>query len=133
MRFSWRKAPALYGLVFLFAFAVEAVMIFLINMSVFSWQEFIATYWALAAKTFFIGIIGGLLHILSYLISLPYPWVLAGNLVGLAGYIVMFILPNLFWLGLILLVISIRLIMHNSPHHTPAIHQAGPIGREGNA
>lgn len=117
MHFSWRKAPALYGLIFLFAFAVETVMIFFLDGAAFSWQTFSATYWALAAKTYFIGIIGGVLHVGSYLISLRYPGVLLGNLVGLAGYIVMFILPNLFPVGLVLLVVSIWLILHNSPRH----------------
>ncbi|MCI2171762.1 hypothetical protein [Schleiferilactobacillus perolens] len=111
---------------------MESVLIFVVNIGFFNWQIFVATYWTLASKTYFIGVVGGLLHVWSYLISLRYPGVLVGNLCGIVGYILLFILPNLFWIGLIFLIISIRLVMHNSPRF--ASHQQDNTMRhEGNA
>ncbi|GAF41398.1 hypothetical protein FC83_GL002275 [Agrilactobacillus composti DSM 18527 = JCM 14202] len=115
MHLSIRKFPALFDILFLIItlFEILAIIVMCLTSQMLDISDFFIIYSNIADKIFWIFILGIGLHIFSYLKSLDNNWLLFGNLFGIFGFLIFWILPQYFFVGVILHWVAIHnLIAH---------------------
>lgn len=101
--------PFIFNAIYIFAIFVEVVILIMGNSSNFSFNSFIQSYKDVGKSIFFLPWLGLVINIISYLLNLSDGWILGGCLAGIAGFMVLAILPEFFYIGLVFLWIGIFL------------------------
>lgn len=118
MKPSWVKLPALYDIIFFFAILIEAVILFIASLKDFSWGNYLFSFAYVELKIYWISIIGIILHSISYLKSSNNSKVTWGNLLGIMAHILFIFDPYYFFIELILIWISIRMLLKYSDQNS---------------
>ncbi|BDR56287.1 hypothetical protein [Xylocopilactobacillus apis] len=101
--------PFIFNVVYIFAVFVEVLILLFGNRSQLNYAHFIESYKEVGNTVFFLPWLGLIVNIVSYLFNLDDGWVLGGCLAGIAGFLVLAILPEFFYVGLVFLWIGIFL------------------------
>ncbi|BDR58368.1 hypothetical protein [Xylocopilactobacillus apicola] len=101
--------PFIFNTIYIFAIFIEVLILILGNRTQFNYANFIQSYQNVGKSIFFLPWVGLVINIIFYLVNLNDGWILAGCLAGIAGYMVLAILPEFFYVGLIFLWIGLFL------------------------
>jgi hypothetical protein len=101
--------PLIFNAIYIFAIFVEVVILIMGNSSNLTFNSFIQSYKDVGKSIFFLPWLGLVINVISYLVNLSDGWILGGCLAGIAGFMVLAILPEFFYVGLVFLWIGIFL------------------------
>lgn len=108
-----KNFPFIFNSVYIVAIFVEVLILIMSDFKQFNYSNFIKSYIQVGNSFFFLPWIGLLINIISYLLNLDDGWILGGCLAGIAGFLILAILPEVFFAGLICLWIGIFLFYHS--------------------
>lgn len=108
-----KNFPFIFNSVYIVAIFVEVLILIMSDFKQFDYSNFIKSYIQVGNSFFFLPWIGLLINIISYLLNLDDGWILGGCLAGIAGFLILAILPEVFFAGLICLWIGIFLFYHS--------------------
>lgn len=104
-----KNFPFIFNSVYILAIFIEVLILIFSNIQQFNYLKFISSYVEVGNTFYILPWIGLLINIISYLMNLDDGWILGGCLAGIAGFLVLAILPELFFIGLICLWLGIFL------------------------
>ena len=101
--------PFIFDAIFILAVVVEVLILVFGSRNQFSFDIFIQSYKDVSKSIYFLPWIGLVVNVIFYLLNLDDGWILAGCLSGIVGFMILAVLPEFFYAGLIFLLIGICL------------------------
>lgn len=124
MKFSWVKFPILFDFFYSVGMIVSMLILFFLNDQ----NNFMTVFEQVITQTNWICWLGILIHAVSFIANNHHAGVFWANLLGIEGFLLGFMMPHFFWIGLLsiwLAMLILTLTTRRQPKDDLTDHRPG--------